>query len=154
MVQWAVGRFESERLTPPRIEIRFHVGLDACRGHLAYYSNGVADECREHTDLMAARSLLHEMSHAWLEANMSQAHISRFLKARGLSTWNDPAAPWEERGYEQGAEIMAWALGDQSEGTLMPSIPHNARHEVIEAYELLTGFPFPALRAAMAWRGE
>lgn len=74
----------------------------------------------------------------------------RFLDLRGLTTWNDDRVAWEERGFEQGAEIIAWSLGDQGEVILMPSIPNNERPQMIEAFEVLTGEPFPDV-SARAW---
>ena len=46
-------------------------------------------------------------------------------------------------GTEQGAEIIEWALGEQGDGTLLPSIPGNDPGQVAVAYEMLTGRPMP-----------
>jgi hypothetical protein len=45
-----------------------------------------------------------------------------------------------ERGYEQGAEIMAWTLGTR---ILTAQIPCNDLGSIEEAYELLTGISTP-----------
>lgn len=153
MAQWALTRFSSAGLILPGIEIRFHAGRDGCEGHLGYYRDEVANICGTHADLMASRLLLHEMAHGWLEVNVTGARRDRFLELRGLTTWNDEGVTWEERGYEQGAEIMAWAIGDQVDGTRAPSIPENARHQLAEAYQLLTDDPLPELAPAMTWQG-
>lgn len=154
MARWAVGRFGAEGFTLPRVQIQFHPGQDGCRGRMGYYHDGVTDLCYVHTSLTAARTLLHEMAHGWLEANLSGGERRRFLELRGLRSWNDSDVVWDERGFEQAAEIIAWALGDQGDGIHMPSIPDNSHVQLVEAYELLTGLPFPTLRAGMAWRGE
>ena len=44
------------------------------------------------------------------------------------------------RGFEQTAEIVAWAIGD---GVITPSIPDNDHATLVADYELLTGSPPP-----------
>ena len=85
---------------------------------------------------MARRNLLHEMGHIWIDQNVSRAERDRFLELRGLRTWNASTADWEERGYEQGAEIMAWALGNR---ILTAQIPDNEAARLAAGFELLTG---------------
>jgi hypothetical protein len=154
MARWAVGRFNADGFVLPPLEIRFHEDREGCRGILAYYSDGVADMCRRNTDLMAARSLLHEIAHGWVEANVTGSERERFLQVRGLSTWNDRSVDWDARGFEHAAEIIAWAIGDQSEGTLAPSLPRNSRDELADAYETLTGGPLPRIEAWMTWQAS
>ena len=67
---------------------------------------------------------------------MSQADRDRFLEFRGLRTWDASTADWDDRGYEQGAEIVAWALGD---GYLTAQIPDNDPEQLVAGFELLTG---------------
>ncbi len=153
MARWAIQRFEASGLALPSLEIRFHVGRADCRGRLGHYEDGVADLCFSHASQMSSRVLLHEMAHRWLEVHVTGAARERFLALRELTTWNDGGVAWEERGSEQGAEIMAWALGDQGGGILMPSIPDNAYPQMVEAFEVLTGAPFPVLTPRTAWRG-
>ena len=62
---------------------------------------------------MSRRALLHEMSHIWLDQNLDAEAEGAFLELRDLPSWNASSEPWELRGYEQGAEIMAWALGER-----------------------------------------
>lgn len=154
MARWAVGRFNADGFVLPPLEIRFHEDRDGCRGILAYYSDGVADMCRRHTDLMAARTLLHEIAHGWVEANVTGAERERFLRVRGLSTWNDKSVDWDARGFEHAAEIIAWAIGDQSDGTLAPSLPRNSPDELADAYETLTGRPLPEIEGWMTWHAS
>jgi hypothetical protein len=151
MTAWAVQRFEEVGLTLPALEVRFNEGRDACRGHLGYYLDGVVEVCREHTNLWASRELLHEMAHGWLEANLSPEDRARFLKLRQIRTWNDQAVIWDERGFEHGAEIMAWAIGDQADGIYTPSIPDNDPLQLAAAYRMLTGYPLPELTPSVLW---
>jgi hypothetical protein len=151
MARWATARFDAAGLVLPELEIRFHRDRDACRGRLGYYFEGGVDVCRLHADLWASRELLHEMAHGWLAANLTDDERDRFLDLRGLPTWNDPSVVWDERGFEQGAEILAWAIGDQAEGLHIPSIPDNARPQLAAAYRLLTSEPLPKLTPSVTW---
>jgi hypothetical protein len=152
MTVWAAERFEAVGLSLPTLEVRFHVGRGACGGHLGYYLDGVVDVCREHTNLWASRELLHEMAHGWLDVNLSPVDRARFLRLRQLNTWNDPGAAWDERGFEHGAEIMAWAIGDQAGGIYTPSIPDNDALQLVAAYRMLTGDPMPVLTPRVLWK--
>jgi hypothetical protein len=153
MVRWATARFESAGLQLPPLEVRFHVDRGACRGRLGYYLDGVVDVCRHFANLWAARELVHEMAHGWLAANLDEAARDRFLALRGLSTWNDQTVDWDARGFEQAAEIMAWAIGDQEDGIYRPSFPENDRDRLAVAYRMLTGRSLPALTPGDRWRG-
>lgn len=68
---------------------------------------------------------------------------SRFLELRELLSWNSSRDPWELRGYEQAAEIMAWALGER---ILTPHIPDDHLDQIAVAYELITGDALPPLK--------
>jgi hypothetical protein len=141
MVRWAVKRFEDAGLEPPVVEIRFHRGLPSCGGYLGYAREGEVDVCTMLVDPTARRALLHEMGHIWLDENLSDPQRERFLEARGLDAWNDSSETWALRGYEQGAEIMAWALGER---ILTPRIPDNEPMQLARGFELLTGIAPPA----------
>ena len=69
----------------------------------------------------------------WLDQNVGLSTRKRFLDLRGLAAWDVQSDPWQLRGYEQGAEIIAWALGER---ILTP--------QIADAYELVTGQPLPA----------
>jgi len=141
MVRWAVERFEIAGLEPPVFEIAFHRGLSGCGGHLGFARQGQVDVCTTLVDPIARRALLHEMGHIWLDQNLSDPERERFLEVRGLHAWNDSSDTWALRGYEQGAEIMAWALGER---ILTPQIPDNEPIQLARGFELLTGSAPPA----------
>ena len=141
MARWAVERFEIAGLEPPEVEIAFHRGLSGCGGHLGFARQGQVDVCTTLVDPIARRALLHEMGHVWLDQNVSAPERERFLEVRGLHAWNDPSDTWALRGYEQGAEIMAWALGER---ILTSQIPDNEPIQLARGFELLTGSAPPA----------
>jgi hypothetical protein len=140
LARWAVARLESAGLDPPTVEIHFHGSSSGCGGHLGYAQIGRADVCTVLVNEMARRNLLHEMGHIWIDQNVSQRVRERFLELRHLSTWNASTADWDERGYEQGAEIMAWALGNR---ILTAQIPDNLPEQLGAGFELLTGVTPP-----------
>ncbi|MFL5797765.1 MAG: hypothetical protein ACJ77A_07495 [Actinomycetota bacterium] len=136
LVRWAIGRFERARMRPPDVEVRFYADLSGCGGNSGYAVDGTVDMCMTHVDAITRATLLHEMGHTWLDANVSAELRGRFLRLRSLDGWNDPEQPWALRGYEQGAEVISWELGDR---VFMPSIPDNGPSAVDAAFELLTG---------------
>jgi hypothetical protein len=89
---------------------------------------------------MARRVILHEMGHIWLDENLRPSIKERFLEMRGLRAWNAGSDPWGLRGYEQGAEMMAWALGER---ILTPQIPNNDPIDIANGFRLLTGIEPP-----------
>jgi hypothetical protein len=140
LAEWAVARFEDAGLDVPRVEIHFHGSSSGCGGHLGYAKVGRVDVCTVLVNEMARRNLLHEMGHVWIDQNASRATRRRFLEMRGLTSWNARTNPWEERGYEQGAEIIAWGLGTRF---LTAQIPDNRSEQMAAGFELLTGVTPP-----------
>ena len=141
MARWAVERFEIAGLQPPAVEIAFHRDLSGCGGHLGLAREGEVDVCTTFVDAPARRALLHEMGHIWLDQNLSVPERESFLEFRGLHAWNSSSDMWMLRGYEQGAEIMVWALGER---ILTAQIPDNEPILLARAFELLTGLAPPA----------
>jgi hypothetical protein len=135
MARWAVGRFETAGLQPPVVGIGFQVGPSGCGGHLGLAGEGKVEVCTTLVNAMARRALLHEMSHIWLDQNVDAATRARFLALRDLPSWNAAIDPWADRGYEQGAEIVSWEIGER---ILTPQIPYEDVEDLHRAYELLT----------------
>ena len=79
---------------------------------------------------------LHEMAHAWTEANTDTAILERFMDIRGIAAWNDRSFDWKQRGTEQAAEIIAWGLGE-GVSPWLPDQPED--RELADLFELLTG---------------
>ena len=140
MARWAVGRFETAGLVPPAVDIEFHGEESGCGGHLGFARSGQVDVCSVLVNAMARRALLHEMSHVWLDQNVSPSTRATFLALRGLPSWNSHGDLWRFRGYEQGAEIISWAIGER---ILTAQIPDNDPVQMAPAYELLTGRQLP-----------
>ena len=144
MARWAIGRFDMAGLEPPAVEIAFHADASGCGGHFGYAKSGRVDVCTVLVNEMARRNLLQEMGHIWIDEHVSQTRRERFLELRGLPSWNASTDQWDERGYEQGAEIIAWALGTR---ILTAQIPDNDPVQLAAGFKLLTGIE-PSIGAA------
>jgi hypothetical protein len=138
-VDWALHRFRDAGLRElPPLEVHLHASRDACNGGLGLYSMNRIDLCtKDSSEPYARKYALHEIAHAWTEANVMPAVLERFMEARGVEAWNDKRFPWKERGTEQAAEIVTWGLG---EGEISPLLPEPLGTQALaELYELLTG---------------
>jgi hypothetical protein len=136
LVRWAVGRFEAAGLRAPSVRIAFHDEPDGCREHLGFARGDRVDVCTALVNAMTRRALLHEMGHVWLDQHSTPSIRAGFLALRRLPSWSSPSDPWQLRGFEQGAEIIAWALGER---ILTAQIPDNRPGALGVAFELLTG---------------
>jgi hypothetical protein len=143
LVRWAAGRFEHAGLDIPTVQIHFHGDVSGCAGNLGFARKGRVDICTVLVNEMTRRNVLHEMGHIWIDQNVSQAERARFLELRGLRTWNASTADWGYRGYEQGAEIISWALGDR---ILTAQIPKNGAARLAAGFDVLTGVETPVVR--------
>jgi hypothetical protein len=141
MARWAAWRFEIADLEVPEVEVHFHQDLAGCDGHLGYAKGGRVDLCMPEVDVPARRALLHEMGHIWLDEHIDASELVRFLELRGLRSWNSLDEPWNLRGYEHGAEVFAWALGER---IITPSIPDNEPEKLEVAFQMLTGSELPS----------
>ncbi|MGH8870474.1 MAG: hypothetical protein ACRDWS_00640 [Acidimicrobiia bacterium] len=110
LVDFGLGRFADQGLDLPAIHIEFSPTVADCRGHEGQYAN------QSRTLRMCSldkTTMLHELAHAWANHNLSTAEREAFAAFRGLAAWNDQLDEWKERGTEQAAEIIAWALLDE-----------------------------------------
>jgi len=137
-IDWSVRRYRTAGLDGmPDLEVFLHRSHDGCSGDGGLYHAGRIDLCTEDLTVSYQKKIaLHEMAHAWIEANVDPEVLDRFMDIRGIATWNDRNFGWRDRGNEQTAEIITWGLG---EGEIAPLLP-----EAIDAatlamlYRLLT----------------
>lgn len=159
LVEWATDRFDSAGLDLPDIDFVFHDSLMACDGHVGLYhaSRRLLEMCR-----LDLRTALHELAHAWANAELDDETRHAFMASRGLDVWHDADTAWEQRATEHAAEIVAWALLDrnrlvkwvepQADGTdevtwRLLTLPESDVDGLIDGYRLLTGLE-PAWRIA------
>ncbi|CAN5817666.1 hypothetical protein BH23ACT5_BH23ACT5_06270 [soil metagenome] len=158
LVEWAEGRFALAELALPPILYAFHDTAESCasRRGLFHHASNLVEICGFEAD-----TLIHELAHAWTETTLDDHAKHAFLALRGLETWNAAATPWELRGTEHAAEIIAWGVEERTR--LVPStdplgcfaprlltIRDSSPDELIAGYVALTG-QMPALRDPAEW---
>lgn len=147
LVEWAVGRFDRAGLEVPPVTLAFAGSDGPCDGHPALFRGGPEpriDLCRigPPDGVVARKTVLHELAHAWAAANLDDGGRAAFLAFRRLEVWSGPEAPWELRGGEHAAEVLAWALMDRE--LAMATIPDSDPETLARGYLLLTGALPPA----------
>lgn len=138
LVEWAVGRYQAAGLQLPSIDLRFHETDAGCNGNVGWTDGYDVELCtRLAMEAGPQRIALHELAHAWCNANLDDADREAFDRFRDSSSWNGSTSSWKARGTEQAAEIIAWGLGD---GTMLPLIEGDVSpNGLAAAFELLTG---------------
>jgi hypothetical protein len=140
LADWALERYRAAGLELPPVEIHFHRDPARCRGNSGFYGSGRLDVCSvDNTVAYSRKVVVHELAHAWSEANLTVGDRERFLNLRGLQSWNSWEGPWGLRGFEQAAEIITWGVTGGAGTVLVPS--DDAPEQLRSAYELLTGRP-------------
>jgi hypothetical protein len=122
---------------PDGLEVHFHDDAEACGGHalaIAVHAEGFerVDMCTGHDF-----TLRHELAHIWAREHLDEATRAEFLEARGLDTWASTDQPWDRRGSEHLAHIIAWGLGDTP--IRLGEIPDADFESLTEGFHLLTG---------------
>ena len=144
--QWALARFEAAGLELPSLTIVFHDDYQSCgmrEGVLRIAGEDVTIHECQNDPSRSRRSLLHELAHAWDHVGGSIDTDTRtdFLRLRGLQSWDDDDIPWNQRGEEQTAEIIAWGLIHQPAPIPTSVGDHGAQNSasLATAFILLTG---------------
>ena len=138
-VDWAFHRYREAGLENlPPLDVHLHHTGNDCDGGLGLQYAGRIDLCTtDSSEPYQRKFALHEMAHAWTEANVPGDTLDAFMKRRGIAEWNDRGRPWKERGTEQAAEIITWGLGEGEIAPLLPEVTSPAA--LASLYELLTG---------------
>jgi len=137
-IDWALRRYRIAGLDGmPNLEVALHRSDEACNGGIGLYFAGRIDLCtKDASEPYQRKFALHEMAHAWTEANVDGEVLDRFMDVRGIASWNDRSFDWKERGTEQVAEIITWGVG---EGEIAPLLPEITDPETLaRLYRLLT----------------
>jgi hypothetical protein len=148
-VTWARGRFHAAGLTPPRVRFVFHDDTAKCRLRRGLFNPNTRSIEICHLN---RETLIHELAHAWIDANLSEEARAAFMRHRDLTVWNDHSVPWTHRATEHAAEIVAWGVEEESRlvswiepdghHTLrLLTIPDSTPEQLAVAYQQLTGIP-------------
>ena len=115
-------------------------GSERCHDFAGYFSlppeGARVDICIDFHDSelgthLRHKLVLHELAHAWVQANTPRPHRDEFMAVHGAPTWNDPAASHHARGTEIAANAIMYALHPDQPG----------KPDQICGYERLTGQP-------------
>lgn len=98
---------------------------EVCEGHCPAHVPGVL------------AIVLHEIAHAWLDANLATIDTEGFLEHAGLEAWRDRDLAWDENGVEHAADTIAWGLMDRDIEMLRLGQP--TAEELTRGFRLLTG---------------
>ncbi len=130
--------------------VSFHTELDECLGNLAYWrvEDGIDRVwvCWTHEDpgvqrIVQTQALVHELAHAWVHANTSEADRQAFMEVAGSASWNGASDAWNDRGVEQAADLITWGVLDP--GVLFVDFEGSSCTRWADAYEALTGQSAP-----------
>jgi hypothetical protein len=157
-IDFAFAQFDAAGIELPDVSIAFPSQARACHGFGGLYvpSKRAVRICKP-----SERTIIHELAHAWIETTLTDGERQSFLQLRGLTTWTG-GDEWDQRGAEQAAEIIAWAvmekdmsfrwLATDDDGATVETwrllkIPNSNPDLLATAYESLTGNT-PELRLA------
>lgn len=137
-IDWALRRYHTAGLDGmPNLELFVHRSDEGCNGGIGLYYSGRIDLCtKDASEPYQRKFALHEIAHAWTEANVDHDVLGQFMDVRGIAAWNDKSFDWKQRGTEQAAEIITWGLG---EGEIAPLLPEITDPKTLaRLYRLLT----------------
>ena len=141
--QDVIARFADVGLELPTVTIEFHDSTTPCNGHdgfIRYVEPApVISIC---SDL--AYVVPHELAHAWVDANLSDAAKVDYVERWDLASWDGANDDWNDRGTEDAAFVIQQNISATS--------PRMTRtwQERAEAFELLTGVESPLSSGAAA----
>ena len=135
----AAQAFETAGLALPTVEVVFSNNEQDCNSHL-----GLFQPTRQPWRITICSELdfipVHELAHAWIEANVDRQTRTAYVQHRHKRSWNSPQHDWNERGVEDAAFIIQQNLTSQLQGDLTDEWERRA-----SAYELLVGTQSPLL---------
>ena len=141
LVEKAVGLYAAAGLELPPVRLVGTTDTTPCEGRA-----GVAYRRESHTEIFLCTTaagqaeewvIIHELAHAWDHHSLTEERRAAFQALRGAPSWRSRDVAWHERGTEQAAEIMVWALIDRPVGVVR--IYDNSCEQLREGYETLTG---------------
>ncbi|MEN8041410.1 MAG: hypothetical protein ABFR95_07895 [Actinomycetota bacterium] len=135
-MSWAVHRFHELDLELPRLDIYFR---DDCRDRFGawgriQYDSGIPWR----VEVCTTAVYLHELAHAWDHWNLSDAERRTYLELRGLEAWQGDDVPWDRRGIEDLAILVARVVGQG-----IHNYHSEDRSADLHAFEQITGIEVP-----------
>jgi hypothetical protein len=146
VLAWGRDRYAEEGLQLPEITLVVHPSLQQCGGRVGRYDERTNELVLCRIDQETA---LHELAHAWIDRNLDTDERARFVELRGLPQWNDRTQEWADRGAEQAAEILVWALSDRDrtvswvesgvESRRLLSVDNSSPESLAAGFQLMVG---------------
>ena len=138
MAEWALERFDAAGLELPPL-------LVAISGRDQSFCGGVPARAFPQAQPAEVRVcwddafiLLHELAHIWEAHNLDPERRVGFADLReGVEAWRDRDVPWEARGAEHAANVIAWGLLEDPY-PISRTYPNDVA-SMLEAYRDLTG---------------
>jgi len=133
----AVAAFEAAGLQVPSAKILFSDDKRDCAGHLGLFQPA-PEQWRITICSELAFVPVHELAHAWIEANVDKNTQRAYIELRGMASWNSSSDDWNERGVEDAAFVI-------QQNVTAADLDHltNEWERRAAAYELLVGAPSP-----------
>lgn len=101
----AISLFERRGLDLPDFELRYYDEKASCNGHLGVFRRSESPWqiriCTTETKI-----LIHELAHAWIEANVDERIRGEYAELREFTNWNDSSVEWADRAVEDAAFVM------------------------------------------------
>lgn len=125
LVSWAMARFPAADLTAPIVtSVAFseEASLVQCSDpDLRGLALRLGSDTRIFLCLSfsfsappaAQELMLHELAHVWMWMWLTEPIQDQFLARMHLPTWDSTDVPWEQRGSEHAAAVIAWGLADE-----------------------------------------
>ena len=133
----AVAQFDAAGLTLPYVQVVFSDDERDCNGHEGLFEPSF-DPWRLTICSDLAFVSVHELAHAWIEANTDESTQQTFTELRGKASWNSPNHDWNQRGVEDAAFLIQQNLTSNVTGQLSDEWQRR-----VAAYEFLTNRPSP-----------
>ena len=141
LVDAAIERFEQAGLDLPPIDVIGSRTDPVCReataAHRRLAGRSQVIVCGPGAGPVEELVFLHELAHAWDHHALSDDRREAFLELRGLERWRGDDVRWNDRGAEQAADVVAWALVGRD--VTLSRLHANGCDELAAGYRVLTG---------------
>ncbi len=148
LVRWAMDRFPAARLSAPVVaSVAFSEAAQRaeCSGEDRGLALKTGSDYRVYLCLEVGGSappsarelMLHELAHVWMWQHLEEPLQRQFVARMQLPTWDATNVPWDQRGIEQAASVIAWGLSDAPLTSRL--LASRSCADLAETFELLTG---------------
>lgn len=148
LVRWSMARFPAAGLSVPAVaSVAFsrEAQRAECSGDDRGWAVKTGSDFRVYLCLTvdgtappSARELmLHELAHVWMWQNLPEPVQRQFVTRMQLPTWDATDVPWDRRGIELAAGVVAWGLSDAPVTNRL--LTSRSCADLADTFKLLTG---------------